>query len=160
MFGRTQSAIKPDKPDKSARRMANAEKYAGGRGTSEGVLRTEKRTNGRLRTSKVSSNFGDVQDISSSGCRVCCKKKPALDVGAGVRIEMTSEDISLSFAAEVMWVRVMPDCTYNVGLKFTGSEPGRTAQLLDLLRNGVANEGLTRGWSPMAGYLAADKLGE
>lgn len=166
MFARAQSSIKPDKPakpaklDKCARRMANAEKYAGGRGTNEGVLRSEKRNNGRLRTSKVSSNFGDVQDVSASGCRVCCKKKPTINLGESVRIELSSADISLSLPAEVMWIRVMPDCTHNVGLRFTGNEPGRSAQLLELLRNGVANEGLTRGWSPMAGFLEADTLGD
>jgi PilZ domain len=162
MFSKAISAIKKDKPsDKPApRRMANTEKYVGGRGATEGVLRTEKRGNGRLRTNKVSSNLGDVQDVSATGCRVCMKKKPTFDVGASISIELSSDDVSLSIPCTVMWVRVMKDCTFHAGLQFVGSDPARTPQLLDIIRSGIANDGLTLGWSPLAGYLEAHKLGE
>lgn len=161
MLSKTLASInKATKADKQQRRMANTEKYVGGRGATEGVLRTEKRGNGRLRTSKVSSNFGDVQDVSATGCRVCMKRKPTFDVGSSVSVDLTSEDVSISLPATVMWVRVMKDCTFHAGLHFTGDDPARKARLLELIRSGIANEGLTRGWSPLAGYLESHKLGE
>lgn len=140
--------------------MANTEKYVGGRGATEGVLRTEKRGNGRVRTSKVTCNYGSVQDVSATGCRVCMKKKPTFKVGASVNVELTSDDISISLSATVMWVRVMKDCTFHAGLQFSGEDSARKGQLLELIRNGMANEGLTRGWSPLAGYIEANKLGD
>lgn len=161
MLSKTLASLKNAASGKPApRRMANTEKYVGGRGSTEGVLRTEKRGNGRLRTSKVTSNFGDVQDVSATGCRVCMKKKPTFEVGSSVSIELSSTDVSLSLPATVMWVRVMKDCTFHAGLHFTGESPGRREKLLELLRSGIANEGLTRGWSPLAGYLEAHKLGD
>lgn len=160
MLSRAIKSIKGSGEKSSARRMANTEKYVGGRGAGEGVLRTEKRNNGRLRTSKVQSNIGTVLDVSATGCRVSMKKKPTLDVGASVKLELNSADITVHVPGEVMWVRVQKDCTFHMGVRFTGQDPDRTRALLELLRNGVANEGLTRGWSPLAGFLHADKLGE
>lgn len=142
------------------RRMANKEKYVGGRGTTEGVLRTEKRNNGRIRTSKVHSNLGSVQDISQTGCRVALKKKPTFQVGSHVRLELTTDDTSVMIDTTVMWVRVMKDCTFHIGLRFDGNDPDRGSKLLELLRSGFANEGLTRGWSPMAGFTELFKIEE
>lgn len=132
------------------RRMANTEKFAGGRGSTAGVLRGEKRSAGRVRTAKVRCNLGEVQDLSATGCRVSTSKKPTLAVGASVRLEMNAEDVAFTIPATVMWVRVMKDCTFHLGLQFTQTDAARRKQLLDLVRTGVANDGLTRGWSPMA----------
>ena len=56
-------------------RMANTEKYAGGRGSeTAGVARTEKRGSGRLRCTKVKCSLGDVCDLSATGARLSCRK--------------------------------------------------------------------------------------
>lgn len=137
------------------RRMANAEKFAGGRGGVTGVLRYEKRGNGRVRTSRVSTNLGDVQDLSLTGCRLCAHRKSKLEVGQSVTVEFAAEDVSVNLHASVVWVRVMTDRSFHVGLRFNDADGARRKSLLELLRTGVANEGLSRGWSPMAGFSEA-----
>ncbi len=155
-------SVKADAPVKPVvskvipdRKMANAEKFVGGRGAATGVMRFEKRGNGRVRTSRIRTDIGEVQDLSLTGCRICAPKKSKFEVGQTTRIQFTAEEISLSIQATVVWVRVMTDRTCHLGLRFTEVDASRRRSLLELLRTGVANEGLSRGWSPMAGFHEA-----
>lgn len=143
------------------RRMTNTEKFAGGRGTASGVERSEKRGNGRLRTSKITSNLGPVKDLSRSGCRLVFapvgKKTPKPELESIVKLELSAEDVSLQIDGEVMWLRVLEDRSIAIGLRFSDITQDQRRTLLDLMRTGVANDGLSRGWSPMAGFLETER---
>ena len=131
-------------------RMTNTEKYAGGRGgETEGVLRSEKRGSGRLRCSKVTCSLGAVCDLSASGARIACRKKPTIDVGGTVTIELSIEEQSVSMPAKVIWIRVQEDCSFQLGLRFEDMDPLRKRQLIGVVQTGLDSEGLTRGWAPL-----------
>lgn len=133
------------------KRMANAEKYAGGRGAAPtGMTRKEKRNSGRVRCAKVRSSLGEVQDLSATGVRIACRKKPKLEVGVVVRFELSTDEHAVMVPATVMWVRVQQDCTFHIGLRFEEMDPLRKRKVMDVVRTGIDSEGLTRGWAPIA----------
>lgn len=131
------------------RRMVNTEKFAGGRGGDAGMMRTENRSNGRIRCAKATTSLGAVVDMSASGVRVACKKKPKVEVGEIVRLELKAEDRSITLPACVVWVRIQHDCTYQAGLKFEKLDALRKKQIVEIIRIGVDSDGLSRGWTPI-----------
>ena len=131
------------------RRLTNTEKFAGGRGAASGVVRTEKRVSGRLRTTKIKSTLGAVLDMSATGVRVSTARKPKVEVGHELRLDLATDEQSMTLPARVVWVRVQHDCSFQIGMEFQQIDSLRKRQIAALLKTAIDCEGLTRGWTPM-----------
>ena len=130
-------------------RRINTEKFAGGRGATQGVLRTEKRAGGRINTSSLSCEVGQVLDLSPGGVRILCKKTPKQQVGTSISLTLAAEDDSFRVHGKIVWIRVDPRCRFQMGVQFDHVGPVQKRHLLALAATAQASEGLSRGWSPM-----------
>lgn len=142
-------AVNKAQVKKQEARRINTEKFAGGRGATQGVLRTEKRTGGRIKTSALQCEFGRVLDLSPGGVRILCKKTPKEQVGTSVSLTLAAEDDSLRIHGKIVWIRVDPSCQFQMGVQFNHVGPTQRRQLMALAATAQASEGLSRGWSPM-----------
>jgi Tfp pilus assembly protein PilZ len=134
---------------KKETRLINTEKFAGGRGATTGVLRSEKRNGGRIRTSALKCEIGPVLDLSPGGLRMHSKKQPTLRVGDPITLSLKAEDQSMDVHGKIVWIRIDDNCEYDIGVQFNNPEAMRRGKLMQLAATAQASEGLTRGWSPM-----------
>ena len=153
MFGRkvsTTNAVTSEEPqDHKPVRRINTEKFAGGRGSTNAVSRSEKRSTGRIRTDALRCNLGAVADLSAGGVRVHSRKKPDIQVGDRRTVTLTAEEESVDVEATCVWLRVDDDCEFDIGLRLENVDAPTRRHLLALAATAQATEGLTRGWSPM-----------
>lgn len=134
---------------KKETRLINTEKFAGGRGATAGVLRSEKRSGGRIRTSSLMCEVGPVLDLSPGGLRAHSRKQPQFRVGDPISLTLRAEDESMDVRGKVVWIRVDDRCEFDVGVQFENPEAIRRGKLMQLASTAQASEGLTRGWAPM-----------
>lgn len=136
-------------------RKINTEKYVGGRGATTGVVRSEKRRGGRIKCSALLCEFGQIQDLSSTGLRTHSKKKPTVTVGETRSITIKSPDENLSMRGRCVWIRVDEACEFDMGWEFLHIDALTKKRLLEMAATGQATEGLSRGWAPMQWWNSA-----
>jgi hypothetical protein len=130
-------------------RRINTEKFAGGRGATQGVMRTEKRTGGRIRTSSLECDLGKVLDLAPGGMRVLCRKTPKERVGDAVSLTLRAEAEQMPVRGKIVWMRVDDECRFQVGVQFDLIGSKQKRELMALATTAQASEGLSRGWAPM-----------
>lgn len=160
MLGRLTSVLKgsdqsgaagpaiPSGENKPARRI-NTEKFAGGRGTTSGPARSEKRSTGRIKTTSLRCELGEVTDLSAGGIKVHSRKKPNLQLGDKKTITLKAEDESVELETTCVWLRVDDDCQFDIGLRIENADGAKRRRLLEIAATAQATDGLSRGWSPM-----------
>jgi hypothetical protein len=136
-------------------RKINTERYTGGRGTAAGHSRSEKRRGGRIRCSAMSCEFGLVADISASGVRVHCKKRPTAQVGESRDLTLTAGEESFTLQATCVWIRVDDRREFDMGWELGELSAATRKRLLELAATAQDCEGLSRGWSPMEWWRRA-----
>ncbi|MCH7571944.1 MAG: DnaJ domain-containing protein, partial [Planctomycetes bacterium] len=62
--------------------------------------------------------FGDVVDISTTGMRIRCERKPPIKVGQYIEAKLESNSHRLPVSGLVIWVRRKGFKGYEVGIKF------------------------------------------
>lgn len=136
-------------------RKINTEKYSGGRGTTNGVVRSEKRKGGRIRCSTMTCELGQVLDLSPTGVRLVSKTKPEFVAGDTRSLTLKAEEHELELRGKCVWVRVNQDCEYEVGFEFLHSTAAMRSKLVEMAATAQASDGLTRGWAPMQWWKTA-----
>lgn len=153
MFGKSirtsDAAGEPDGAAARPVRRINTEKFAGGRGSTTAAARSEKRSTGRIKTTALRCDFGQVTDLSAGGVKAHSKKRPAIQVGEKRTITLTAEEESVEVEATCVWLRVDDACEFDIGLRLDGVDAQTRRRLMGLATTAQATEGLTRGWTPM-----------
>jgi hypothetical protein len=103
----------------------------------------DKRRHGRVRCTGAMSDLGRILDLSVSGARLACKRKPALHVGD--ERELTIE-ATTPFRARVrvVWVKQLGFFRREIGVEFMARDEALTAALTDLLKASMFNHTLER----------------
>lgn len=78
----------------------------------------ERRRADRLATNTLTCKFGDVVDISTTGMRIRCERKPPIKVGQYIEAKLESNSHRLPVSGLVIWVRRKGFKGYEVGIKF------------------------------------------
>ncbi len=136
-------------------RKINTEKYSGGRGTTSGVVRSEKRKGGRIRCSTMVCEHGSVIDLSPTGVRVLAKTKPDFVCGDTRSMTLRAEEHELELRGKCVWIRVNERCEYEAGFEFLHVTPAIRRTLVEMAATAQASDGLTRGWAPMQWWKQA-----
>ena len=90
----------------------------------------------------VTSNLGDVVELSGFGARVKCKGKPELEVGQTVRLTLRSPHAAMMLMSEVEKIRRAGSDRFEIALRFLEVKPATQAALNDLARKGVIKRGV------------------
>lgn len=151
MFGRLTSPLKDSDHSGSSKpaRRINTEKFAGGRGTTGGTARSEKRSTGRIKTTALLCELGEVTDLSAGGIKIHSRKRPNMQVGEKKTITLKAEDESVELDTTCVWLRVDDDCEFDIGLRIENADGTKRRRLLEVAATAQATDGLSRGWSPM-----------
>lgn len=136
-------------------RKINTEKYSGGRGTTSGVARNEKRKGGRIRCAVMTCEHGRVLDLSPTGVRLLCKGKPNFVAGDTRGMTFRAEEHELEIRGKCVWIRVNEECEYEVGFEFLHTTGAIRSKLIEMAATAQASDGLTRGWAPMQWWKTA-----
>jgi hypothetical protein len=86
----------------------------------------------RLRTDALKCDFGDVVDISSTGMRVQCPRKPPVKVGQVFEVRIQSDNNAIKVRAQTVWVRRHGLRSYQVGMHFVKANRSLTAAVESL----------------------------
>ena len=78
----------------------------------------ERRRSERIATNSLSCKFGDVVDISTTGMKIRCERKPPVKVGQYIEAKLESNSHRLPVTGQVMWIKRMGFKGYEVGIKF------------------------------------------
>lgn len=86
----------------------------------------------------LSCRLGDVIDLSATGARIRCLTKPALQVGDGVRMNISNGTSAIAVRARVVWVRRSRDSgtLFDLGMNFLELTPELMDDLLEMARFG------------------------
>ena len=95
---------------------------------------------GRVRMEMVSSTLGDVLDLSATGMRIRCARKPDCSAGSELDVELEGLDGSFQVHAKVAWVKRTGLRKHEVGLEFVDPDTEVRKQLAGLARTAPMNE--------------------
>lgn len=117
-------------------------KYKPGRGHprssssagSRGPAGRERRREPRTPTELLQCQFGAVANLSMAGALVTTERRPSLQVGARVTLELVwMEEPPVLVRARVIWINQGPE-GYQVGLEFRSMTPEQLQQIREVLR--------------------------
>lgn len=109
-----------------------------------GPARDKSRRHGRLRVAAATCDFGDVVDISASGMRVECARRPAAKVGEFGPITVSTHGESFSVPGRVVWVRRIGLWRHAVGVEFGELSPKARHALVNLARSVTSTDDYLR----------------
>ncbi len=90
----------------------------------------------RYQTSGLSCPLGELLDLSQSGMRIGCEKRPAVKPGDVVPLSIRSASQQLSVSGRVMWMRRKSWRAFHVGFQFIDVRPGVGDALVQFARHG------------------------
>lgn len=88
----------------------------------------------------VTSTLGEVLDLSSSGVRIRCGRKPEFRAGSELDVELNGIDGPFEVHAKVAWVRRAGLRRHEAGLEFLNLTDDARKQLAALARTAPMNE--------------------
>lgn len=91
----------------------------------------------RYTTPTVKCQLGSVVDMSATGMRLTCDKKPPVVVGQVYTTRISFDDGAMPLKVQVRWLKRRGLKTYELGLAFVGLKPGA-----DLVLDAVAKFGM------------------
>lgn len=92
----------------------------------------ERRRSERLATNTLSCKFGEVADISITGMKIRCQKKPPIKVGQYLEAKLESNSHRLPVSVQVIWIRRKGFKGYEVGVKFVNIKKSLQAAIESL----------------------------
>jgi hypothetical protein len=95
---------------------------------------------GRVRCQWTHCNLGEVLDISSTGMRVLCKRRPAADVGSVLAAVIDGLDGPVDVAGKVIWKKKVGFFRWQIGVEFGDLLPASRKGLALLARASLAND--------------------
>lgn len=90
----------------------------------------------RFQTHGLACALGDVVDLSASGMKVTCRKKPAVRRGDVLEFSIRSGSQKVSLVGRVAWTRRASWREHRVGVQFIGVKPGVAEALVELAMHG------------------------
>jgi hypothetical protein len=95
---------------------------------------------GRVRMEMVSSTLGEVLDLSATGARIRCSRKPDFAQGSELSVELDGIDGPFAVQAKVAWIRRAGLRKHEAGLEFVEPTDEVRKQLAALARTAPMNE--------------------
>lgn len=95
---------------------------------------------GRVRCQWTLCNLGEVLDISSTGMRVNCRRKPAADVGAKVAAVVEGHDGAFDVSGKLVWKKKAGMFRWHIGVEFDELSPASKKGLAILARSSLSND--------------------
>ena len=92
------------------------------------------RRRGRFKTHLLQSQYGPVLDLSRGGVRVRCGRKPGLQAGDHVSIELRCPALAVEVRGHVRWLRKTGWFSHEAGIQFDTLTPTVEARLRELFR--------------------------
>ena len=93
----------------------------------------------RHMTSGFSCPLGEILDLSASGMRVFCRKRPAFTKGQVLSLCLQSPFQKLALRASVAWTRQVKLGVFHMGLKFVDMQPGMGEGIETMAKHGFAD---------------------
>jgi hypothetical protein len=97
----------------------------------------ERRKAGRMRCALTNCQYGQVTNMSKTGCRIMSKKAIALPPGATVNLEIKSACMEVTVTARPVSCRVRPDGKYDVGCQFVNLTEDLARKIIQLARTAL-----------------------
>jgi hypothetical protein len=94
---------------------------------------------GRVRIEDVSCSLGEVLDLSATGLRLRCTRRPEIHAGDALELELDGIDTKIRVKARIAWVRRTGLRRHEIGLEFIDPAPGTRAALAALARTAPMN---------------------
>jgi len=91
----------------------------------------------RYATPTIKCKLGRVADMSATGMRLTCDRKPPVVVGQVYTTRISFDDGAMPLQVQVRWLKRRGLKTYELGLAFVGLKPGA-----DLVLDAVAKFGM------------------
>jgi len=97
----------------------------------------ERRKAGRVRTALCTCQYGQVTNISKTGCRIVSKKPIALPPGTSVNLEIKSVCMEATATARPVSCKPRPDGKFDIGFQFMNLTEELQRRLVTLARTAV-----------------------
>jgi len=95
---------------------------------------------GRVRCQWTHCNFGEIMDISSTGMRVQCRKKPAAELGAKLSVIIEGHDDKFDVSGKMVWKKKAGFFSWIIGVEFDELSPAARKGLALLARSSLSND--------------------
>ncbi len=95
---------------------------------------------GRVRCQWTLCNLGDVLDVSSTGMRVNCRRKPAAPVGSKVAAVIEGHDGPFDVSGKLVWKKKSGFFRWMIGVEFDELTPAAKKGLSLLARASLSND--------------------
>ena len=97
------------------------------------------RKTGRVRCQWTHCDLGEILDLSLSGMRVGCRKKPAAEVGAPLSVIIDGQDDKFDVSGKVVWKKKDGLFRWMIGVEFDELSPAARKGLALLARSSLTN---------------------
>ncbi len=94
----------------------------------------DSRRRGRLRCEDLTSNLGEVQDLSASGLRILGRRSDCPDLEASVDVRLAGPGGHVDVACRVVWIRTVGFNRRELGLAFVDPGQGTRQEIAELAR--------------------------
>ncbi len=97
---------------------------------------------GRVRCQWTHCDLGDIRDLSLTGMRVGCRRKPAAEVGAKLSVIIDGHDDKFDVTGKVVWKKKEGWFRWTIGVEFEELSPAARKGLALLARASLSNDTL------------------
>ena len=105
----------------------------------------ERRRHERLPTSTaISCALGELIDMTGTGMRVACKRKPPVSVGQSMSLSISTEVNKIKVDGRIIWVRRTGFRSFQIGIKFDGVKPVTAKALESIAKFGYIDQTVLR----------------
>jgi hypothetical protein len=95
---------------------------------------------GRVRCQLTHCDLGEILDLSVTGMRVACRKKPAADVGATLSVIIDGHEDKFDVTGKLVWKKKVGWFKWIIGVEFEELMPGAKKGLTLLARASINND--------------------
>lgn len=99
---------------------------------------------GRVRCQWTHCDLGEIIDISSSGMRVSCRRRPAADAGARFSVIIEGHDDKFDVSGRMVWKKKGGLFKWIIGFEFDELSPAAKKGLALLARSSLTNESMAQ----------------
>lgn len=100
------------------------------------------RKSGRVRCQWTHCSLGVVEDISATGMRVICRRRPAAENGARLAAIVEGLDGEFDVSGRIVWKKKIGFFKWEMGIEFDEVTPEARKGLALLARSALTNDSL------------------
>lgn len=100
------------------------------------------RRSGRVRCQWTHCSLGSVEDISATGMRVICRRKPAAEKGSRLAAIVEGLDGEFDISGRIVWKKKVGFFRWEMGIEFDEVTPEARKGLALLARSALTNDSL------------------